>query len=92
MPYNRKAAVEDFWELLLARRRESPFEVLVSTHDLRFVRAHADWIETGVRLKETLLKHLEELKSLEVDDLRQARWTKFESMGAWLGEDAEAGA
>ena len=52
--------------------------------------AHADWRETARRLKATLLKHLAELKEMEVDALRQARWTKYESMGAWLGEDAGA--
>lgn len=54
--------------------------------------AHADWNETARRLKETLLEHLAELDELDVDTLLQRRWAKFESMGAWLGEDGLPGA
>jgi acetyl-CoA carboxylase carboxyl transferase subunit alpha len=49
--------------------------------------AHADWPETAQRLKESLVKHLTELAELDVDTLLQRRWAKYESIGAWLGED-----
>ena len=37
-------AVESFWTNLLSARRKNSFEVLVTTHDLEFIRAHADWV------------------------------------------------
>jgi acetyl-CoA carboxylase carboxyl transferase subunit alpha len=49
--------------------------------------AHADWPETAQRLKESLVTHLTELAELDVDTLLQRRWAKYESIGAWLGED-----
>lgn len=38
------AAVATFWEILLKKRTELAFDVLVSTHDLAFVKRHCDWI------------------------------------------------
>jgi acetyl-CoA carboxylase carboxyl transferase subunit alpha len=54
--------------------------------------AHADPAETARRVKAALVKHLDELRQMDEDELREARWHKYESMGAWLGEDADAGA
>jgi len=54
--------------------------------------AHADWAETARRLKATLLNHLSQLDEMELDELLGNRWAKYESMGAWLGEDEGAGA
>ena len=54
--------------------------------------AHADWSETASRLKDALLRHLGELDQLDVDELLARRWRKYESIGAWLGEDEGAGA
>ncbi|HSG50321.1 MAG TPA: acetyl-CoA carboxylase carboxyltransferase subunit alpha [Longimicrobiales bacterium] len=54
--------------------------------------AHADRGETARRLKDTLLRHLAELDELDLDTLLARRWAKYESMGAWLGEDEGAGA
>jgi acetyl-CoA carboxylase carboxyl transferase subunit alpha len=45
--------------------------------------AHSDWEETGANVKEALLKHLGELKALEVADLRQKRLEKYLGMGQW---------
>jgi acetyl-CoA carboxylase carboxyl transferase subunit alpha len=45
--------------------------------------AHSDWEETGANLKEALLKHLGELKALDVAALRQGRLEKYLGMGQW---------
>jgi acetyl-CoA carboxylase carboxyl transferase subunit alpha len=45
--------------------------------------AHSDWEDTGAHLKEALLKHLGELKALDVDTLRKARLDKYLAMGQW---------
>lgn len=37
-------AVHSFWKLLLERQATRPFDILVSTHDLHFVREHCRWI------------------------------------------------
>lgn len=37
-------AVHAFWTLLLSRREKCPLDILVSTHDLSFVRAHCEWV------------------------------------------------
>lgn len=46
--------------------------------------AHMDAEATAVILRDTLAKHLDELKSLDVETLRRQRWEKFERMGAWV--------
>ncbi len=38
------AAVAAFWESLLERRAAQSFDVLVSTHDLGFVKRHCGWL------------------------------------------------
>ncbi len=38
------AAVGAFWESLVAKRKELGFDVLVSTHDLGFVKKHCGWV------------------------------------------------
>jgi len=45
--------------------------------------AHSDWEETGANVREALLKHLGELKALEVKELRQKRLEKYLGMGQW---------
>ncbi len=45
--------------------------------------AHSDWEDTGANLKEALLKHLGELRALDVDTLRKARLDKYLAMGQW---------
>ncbi len=45
--------------------------------------AHSDWEETAAGLKDALVKHVGELRSLPVDELRQARWRKYLEMGEW---------
>jgi acetyl-CoA carboxylase carboxyl transferase subunit alpha len=45
--------------------------------------AHSDWEDTGANLKEALLKHLGELKTMDVDTLRKTRLDKYLAMGQW---------
>ena len=45
--------------------------------------AHSDWEATGAALKAALLKHLGELKRMQVDALRQTRLEKYLWMGEW---------
>jgi acetyl-CoA carboxylase carboxyl transferase subunit alpha len=45
--------------------------------------SHSDWERTAEFLKEALLRHLDELKPLSVQDLLSARREKFLAMGEW---------
>jgi acetyl-CoA carboxylase carboxyl transferase subunit alpha len=45
--------------------------------------AHNDWDVVADSLRDALVGHLRELKSKDADALRQERWEKFESMGAY---------
>lgn len=45
--------------------------------------AHADWDETARRLNETLVRNLDALGEKSPDELREARWQKYENMGEW---------
>lgn len=47
--------------------------------------AHSDWDLSAARLREALIRHLSELRSLSTDELLRARWEKFERMGTWAG-------
>ena len=49
--------------------------------------AHVDWDETAMGVREALLRTLEELKSLEIKELLEARWAKYEAIGVWREED-----
>lgn len=49
--------------------------------------AHVDWDETAMGVKEALLRTLEELKSLEIEELLEKRWAKYEAVGEWREED-----
>jgi len=49
--------------------------------------AHADWDETGQRVKEALMRHLDELKTMEPEALVRDRQAKFEAIGEWAEED-----
>ncbi|HUF49903.1 MAG TPA: acetyl-CoA carboxylase carboxyltransferase subunit alpha [Longimicrobiales bacterium] len=46
--------------------------------------AHNDWDAAAAALRDGLLRHLGELRNLSADELRAARWAKFEGMGAWI--------
>jgi acetyl-CoA carboxylase carboxyl transferase subunit alpha len=46
--------------------------------------AHMDWDATAGTLRSGLLRHLVELEGQDPDDLRRARWAKFDAMGAWI--------
>ena len=45
--------------------------------------AHSDWEGAALRLKDALLRHLQELQAMEVDTMLRARWAKYEAMGEW---------
>jgi acetyl-CoA carboxylase carboxyl transferase subunit alpha len=46
--------------------------------------AHMDWDVTAGTLRSGLLRHLVELERQDPEDLRRARWAKFDAMGAWI--------
>lgn len=52
--------------------------------------AHSDWADISHRLRETLVETLGELGGLDTETLLEQRWAKYEAMGRWLGEDAQA--
>lgn len=49
--------------------------------------AHVDWDETAKGVGEALLRTLQELMGLEVEDLLESRWAKYEEIGEWREED-----
>jgi acetyl-CoA carboxylase carboxyl transferase subunit alpha len=49
--------------------------------------AHADWDATASALGNALRRHLSELSALDAQPRREARWAKFEAMGAWVESD-----
>lgn len=49
--------------------------------------AHIDWDETAKGVGEALLRTLEELGSLEIEELLETRWAKYEAIGEWREED-----
>lgn len=46
--------------------------------------AHSDWGATSAALEAALVRHLSELEALSPELRREARWAKFEAMGAWV--------
>ncbi|MBV9774193.1 MAG: acetyl-CoA carboxylase carboxyltransferase subunit alpha [Gemmatimonadetes bacterium] len=45
--------------------------------------AHSDWERTAEALREVLVRHLDELRELSVEQLRRTRWDKYMNMGEW---------
>jgi acetyl-CoA carboxylase carboxyl transferase subunit alpha len=45
--------------------------------------AHADWDDAARRVKEVLIRHLDEFRKMEPEDLVRDRQSKFEGMGEW---------
>ena len=45
--------------------------------------AHSDWERTAEELRISLVRNLNELRGLSVDELRTARWEKYLAMGEW---------
>jgi acetyl-CoA carboxylase carboxyl transferase subunit alpha len=45
--------------------------------------AHLDPATTAEAVRAALVRHVDELRALAVDERRERRWSKFESMGAW---------
>ena len=48
--------------------------------------AHADWDAAAGYLADALDRSLAELAKLPVDELLEARWAKYDAIGAWRGE------
>ena len=46
--------------------------------------AHSDPDGTARRVKEALIRQLEELGELDTEELLNRRWAKFDAMGEWL--------
>ena len=49
--------------------------------------AHVDWDDTAKGVREALLRTLEELMSLEIEELLETRRAKYEAIGEWREED-----
>ncbi len=45
--------------------------------------AHMDWDAAAERIEEALARHMDELAGQPADELRRARWAKFDAIGAW---------
>jgi len=45
--------------------------------------AHADWDGTADAVRAALTRHLNELRAMDSDTRRQARWARFGELGAW---------
>jgi acetyl-CoA carboxylase carboxyl transferase subunit alpha len=45
--------------------------------------AHSDWDAIASALGDAIRRHLAELLAMSVEDRREARWAKFEALGAW---------
>jgi acetyl-CoA carboxylase carboxyl transferase subunit alpha len=48
--------------------------------------AHADWDDAARRVREVLVRHLDELRKMEPEELVRDRQSKFEGMGEWEEE------
>jgi acetyl-CoA carboxylase carboxyl transferase subunit alpha len=49
--------------------------------------AHSDWDVAAESLRWALVRHLGELCTRPVDELRRARWAKYMRMGEWRGNE-----
>lgn len=49
--------------------------------------AHSDWDVAAESLRWALVRHLGELCTQPVDELRRARWAKYMRMGEWRGNE-----
>jgi acetyl-CoA carboxylase carboxyl transferase subunit alpha len=48
--------------------------------------AHSDWDATAEAVRTVLARHLKELRAMDSQKRREARWDKYEAMGAWREE------
>ncbi|MEX2529217.1 MAG: acetyl-CoA carboxylase carboxyltransferase subunit alpha [Gemmatimonadota bacterium] len=48
--------------------------------------AHSDWDATASSLRAALIRHVQELREMDVDERRRTRWEKFGAMGVWRDE------
>ena len=51
--------------------------------------AHTDWDAAAEAVGSVLTRHVKELRATDSQTRREARWAKYEAMGAWRGEDEE---
>ena len=51
--------------------------------------AHSDWDATAATVKKVVGRHLDELGRFKTGRLLEARWAKYEAMGAWGESDAK---
>jgi len=51
--------------------------------------AHSDWDAAGEHLRSALLQNLESLEALSPEALLDARWRKFERIGAWKEDEGD---
>jgi acetyl-CoA carboxylase carboxyl transferase subunit alpha len=49
--------------------------------------AHSDWDTIANDLRAALVRNVRELREMDADKRRRARWEKFGAMGAWREED-----
>ena len=54
--------------------------------------AHSDWDAAAEAVKDSIQRNLRELLKLDVDDLVEKRWAKYEAIGAWVESDQADGA
>jgi len=52
--------------------------------------AHSDWDAAAEAVKGSLERNLEELMKLDLDDLVEQRWGKYEAIGAWVEDSDQA--
>ena len=52
--------------------------------------AHSDWAATATAVKNAIGRNLEELQKIEVGDLLEQRWQKYETMGEWTESASES--
>jgi acetyl-CoA carboxylase carboxyl transferase subunit alpha len=52
--------------------------------------AHSDWEATATAVKAAVVRNLDELCKVDVGDLLEQRWQKFEAMGEWTESASES--
>jgi acetyl-CoA carboxylase carboxyl transferase subunit alpha len=78
-----------------SEREKAATALKLTAHDLKRLKviddivpepaggAHSDQDQSATALKQALLTHLADIRTLSVDELRSRRWDKFMAMGEW---------
>jgi acetyl-CoA carboxylase carboxyl transferase subunit alpha len=78
-----------------SEREKAATALKLTAHDLKRLQviddivpepaggAHSDQDQSATALKQALLTHLADIRTLSVDELRSRRWDKFMAMGEW---------